>query len=74
MYYRIRHVTRYDYSAPVYESHMEVRMHPRTEAHQRTLDFQIAVSPRAQTHSYRDYLANTISIIFRCRGRTAGCS
>ena len=31
MYYRIRHLTRYVYSAPVHESLTEVRMHPRTE-------------------------------------------
>ena len=32
MFYAIRHLTRYRYSRPVWQSMMEVRMHPRTEA------------------------------------------
>lgn len=60
MYYRIRHLTRFEYSAPVSESHMEIRMHPRTESQQRSLDFQLLVTPKAQVHSYRDYLGNSI--------------
>jgi transglutaminase-like putative cysteine protease len=60
MYYRIRHLTRFRYSAPVSESLMEIRMHPRTESHQRCLDFQLAVTPRASIHTYRDFLGNSI--------------
>jgi transglutaminase-like putative cysteine protease len=60
MYYRIRHLTRFRYSAPVTESLMEVRMHPRTEGHQRCLDYQLAVTPKASTHTYRDFLGNSI--------------
>lgn len=60
MYYRIRHLTRFRYSAPVSESLMELRMHPRTEAHQRCLDYQLAVTPKASIHTYRDFLGNSI--------------
>ena len=60
MYYRIRHLTRFRYSEPVTESIMEVRMHPRTEAQQRCLDYQLAVTPKANIHTYRDYLGNSI--------------
>jgi Transglutaminase-like enzymes, putative cysteine proteases len=60
MYYSIRHITKFRYSAAVSESLMEVRMHPRSEASQRCLTFQLSVSPRARVTSYRDYLANTI--------------
>jgi transglutaminase-like putative cysteine protease len=60
MYYRIRHLTLFHYSAPVSESLMEVRMHPRTEAQQRCLDYQLTVTPKAQVHSYRDFLGNSI--------------
>jgi transglutaminase-like putative cysteine protease len=60
MYYRIRHLTRFQYSAPVTESLMEVRMHPRTEAQQRCLNYQLAVTPKARIHVYRDFLGNNI--------------
>ena len=60
MYYRIRHLTRFRYSEPVTESIMELRMHPRTEAQQRCLDYQRAVTPKANIHTYRDYLGNSV--------------
>lgn len=60
MYYRIRHLTRFAYSEPVYESLMELRMHPRTEGSQRCLDYKVIVTPKAQIHTYRDHLGNSI--------------
>jgi transglutaminase-like putative cysteine protease len=60
MFYSISHCTRFRYSAPVRESLMEVRMHPRTEGSQRCLNFQLSVSPKTRVTSYRDYLGNTI--------------
>ncbi|MDQ6665953.1 MAG: transglutaminase family protein [Acidobacteriota bacterium] len=60
MYYSIRHVTRFRYSAPIYESMMEVRMYPRSEDAQRSYSFELAVQPRARVSSYRDSLGNTV--------------
>lgn len=60
MFYSIRHLTRFRYSAPVSESIMELRMHPRTEGPQRCLTFDLNVEPRARVHSYRDYLGNSV--------------
>jgi len=60
MFYSIRHVTKFQYTGPVSESMMEVRMHPRSEMNQRCLTFLLSVSPRTTVTSYRDYLANTI--------------
>jgi len=60
MFYRIRHLTRFQYSSPVTESIMEVRMLPRTEGAQSCLSFDLSVTPRTQVQSYRDYLGNTI--------------
>jgi transglutaminase-like putative cysteine protease len=60
MFYSIRHLTRFRYISSVSESLMEVRMHPRTEAEQRCLSFQLSVDPRTRIHMYRDYLGNTI--------------
>lgn len=60
MFYSIRHITRFRYSGFVSESIMEVRMHPRTDALQRCLTFQLSVSPRARVFSYRDDLGNIV--------------
>lgn len=60
MYYRIRHLTRFVYSEPVYESLVELRMHPRTEGSQRCLDFKVTVTPKAQILTYRDHLGNSV--------------
>jgi transglutaminase-like putative cysteine protease len=60
LYYSIRHVTRFRYSAPISESVMEVRMQPRTEAAQRCLSFNLSINPRARVMNYRDHLGNNI--------------
>ena len=60
MFYSIRHLTRFGYSASVSESQMEVRMHPRTEGGQRCLSFELGVEPRTRWNSYRDYLGNSV--------------
>ncbi len=60
MFYAIRHFTRYRYSRPVWQSVMEVRMHPRSENRQRCFTFQLSVSPRAQIFSFSDHLGNLV--------------
>jgi transglutaminase-like putative cysteine protease len=60
MYYSIRHLTKFLYKSPVSESIMETRMHPRSDAQQRCLTFQLSVSPRCRVFSYRDHLANHV--------------
>jgi transglutaminase-like putative cysteine protease len=60
MFYAIRHFTRYRYSRSVWQSMMEVRMHPRSEYAQRCFTFQLSVSPRARIFSYSDHLGNLI--------------
>ena len=60
MFYAIRHVTRYRYSRPVWQSIMEVRMHPRTEHSQRCFTFQLSVNPRARIFGFVDYLGNQV--------------
>lgn len=60
MFYAIRHFTRYRYSKPVWQSMMEVRMHPRSEYAQRCFTFQLSVSPRARIFSYTDHVGNLI--------------
>lgn len=60
MYFSIRHVTRFQYSALVSESNMEVRMRPRSDGNQRCLKFNLHVTPRAKPSSYKDHNANTV--------------
>ena len=60
MFYSIRHITRFRYSAPVRESVMELRMQPRSEGPQTLRSFQIATNPRAQLYAYTDHLGNAV--------------
>src|SRR4028118_804039 len=60
MYYAIRHVTRFHYSAPITESAMEVRMQPLREGRQQCLSFELTTNPSARIMSFNDYLGNIV--------------
>jgi len=60
MLYAIRHFTRYRYSHLVWQSMMEVRMHPRSEGNQRCFVFQLSVNPRARIFAYTDSYGNLV--------------
>ena len=60
MFYAIRHFTRYRYSRQVWQSMMEVRMHPRSEGNQRCFVFQLSVIPRARIFGYTDSYGNLV--------------
>src|ERR1700685_4087 len=60
MFYAIRHFTRYRYSHLVWQSMMEVRMHPRSEGNQRCFVFQLSVNPRARIFGYTDSYGNLV--------------
>src|SRR5271165_7443153 len=60
MFYSIRHVTRFRYSAPVRESVMELRVQPRSEGPQSLRNFQITTNPRAQLYAYTDHFGNAV--------------
>jgi transglutaminase-like putative cysteine protease len=60
MFYAIRHFTRYRYSRQVWQSMMEVRMHPRSEGNQRCFVFQLSVNPRARIFGYTDSYGNLV--------------
>ncbi len=60
MYYSIRHVTRFHYSAPITESAMEVRMQPLREGRQQCLSFELSTNPTARMLSFNDYLGNIV--------------
>ena len=58
MVFRIRHATRFDYEAPAYESHNEIRLRPCDDSGQRVLAFDLQVTPRASVFEFRDYFGN----------------
>jgi transglutaminase-like putative cysteine protease len=60
MYISIRHITIFNYTQPISESVMELRMQPRTEGAQRCLSFKATVNPYAAVLAYRDYEGNII--------------
>jgi transglutaminase-like putative cysteine protease len=60
MLYAIRHFTCYRYSHSVWQSMMEVRMHPRSEGNQRCFVFQLSVNPRARIFGYTDSYGNLV--------------
>lgn len=60
MFYAVRHFTRFRYSQPVWQSAMELRMHPRSENTQRCFSFQLSISPEARVFSYKDHLGNLV--------------
>jgi len=60
MYYSIRHVSKFRYSAPIRESMMEVRMQPRNEGRQHLLSFALQTNPRAAVTAHRDGEGNTV--------------
>ena len=60
MFYSIRHVTRFRYSATVRESVMELRMQPRSEGPQALRSFQLSTNPRAQLYAYTDHFGNAV--------------
>jgi len=60
MIYSVRHITNFSYTPAIRESVMEVRMQPRSEAHQRCLTFALDLKPDSYVMVYRDFLGNTI--------------
>ncbi|SRR6266542_2646378 len=60
MFYAIRHFTRYRYTRPVWQSMLEVRMHPRSDSNQRCFTFRLSVNPRARIFAFTDYLGNQV--------------
>lgn len=58
--YSIRHTSQFNYSAPISESMMEVRMQPRGDDRQRCLRFELTTQPRARVFAYQDSLGNVV--------------
>src|SRR5882672_3728963 len=60
MIYSVRHITIFSYEPAVRESIMEVRMQPRSEGRQHSLNFHLHVDPLANIMQYRDFMGNMV--------------
>lgn len=60
MRFEITHVTSFEYSAPIAETVMEMRLRPLDGAGQRCVDFHLEVEPRVRLRSYRDGYGNQV--------------
>jgi transglutaminase-like putative cysteine protease len=60
MLYTIRHITRFNYEAPISESVMEVRMQPRTDHGQRCVHFGLSTLPASRVLTYQDHEGNSV--------------
>jgi transglutaminase-like putative cysteine protease len=58
--FEIIHETRFEYSGPISETVMEMRLRPLDGAGQRCVDFQLEVEPRVKLGSYRDGYGNPV--------------
>jgi len=56
--FEIVHTTRFEYSAPISETVMELRLKPPDGQGQRCLDFKLEVSPRVELRRFQDGYGN----------------
>ena len=60
MLLEIEHHLRFDYSAFIRESHMEVRVEPRSQSGQVLHDFRLNVGPSTRVTRFEDWVGNTV--------------
>jgi transglutaminase-like putative cysteine protease/predicted glutamine amidotransferase len=59
--YRVRHVTRYRYSAPVERSRHWIRLHPVEDAFQRVESHTLNISVAGHAHEFEDVFGNRVT-------------
>ena len=75
---RVEHLTRFEYDSDVVESVIDVRLGPRSDAHQRWGAFEIGIEPAGSYRRYSDGFGNTGFLVTLARPhkrlhlRTAG--
>lgn len=60
MRYIIEHETELEYPYPIRENHIELRLAPRSDSHQKVLSCVIETEPDAELSQYRDYFGNRV--------------
>ena len=57
---KVRHLTRYEYDGPVWDSFNEARLHPWSDHCQVLKDFQLRICPKAAQRRYADFYGNCV--------------
>ena len=57
---QVSHVTRYRYSGPITETHMEMRLRPSKEMGQRLTSFELELLPETALREYVDGFGNYV--------------
>ncbi|MDG2094853.1 MAG: transglutaminase family protein [Phycisphaerales bacterium] len=60
MLLQIEHSLHFSYSDYIRESHMDIRVEPRTQSGQVLLDFSLVVGPSTRVTRHEDWLGNTV--------------
>jgi transglutaminase-like putative cysteine protease len=60
MHLRVLHRTTFDYAGKAHDSFNEVRLQPATDPTQRCVDFQLRITPGAETRDYEDFYHNRV--------------
>ena len=60
MFLEVRHLTQYQYAAPVRESVMELWLQPQKSGRQRLISFDLELDPSAKLFSYVDAFGNAV--------------
>src|SRR5207248_699836 len=58
--FEIAHETRFEYTQPIAETMMEMRLRPLDGGGQRCLDFHLEIEPRVRLRAYRDGYGNHV--------------
>jgi len=61
MRYLIEHETVLEYPEAVREHHVELRLTPREDSHQKLIGMEIETEPAAELRNYRDYYGNHVN-------------
>ena len=61
MRYLIEHETVLEYPEAVSEHHIELRLTPREDSHQKLISMELETEPSAGLRSYRDYYGNQVT-------------
>ncbi len=64
---RVEHTTRFEYDSDVVESVIDVRLGPRSDAHQRWGRFEIGIEPAGAYRRYSDGFGNTAFLVTLAR-------
>src|SRR6187399_2458082 len=57
---RVRHLTRFNYQGPTYDSFNEARLQPVTDHSQECREFELNIEPAAVVRYYPDFFTNCV--------------